>query len=246
MFEAAVGHTLLKKHDISLGWGSGYNQLEIGDTLLNTNKANLGSLVEEIVATSGDLRNRVSPRYRFDERWLDLTKCLLLDGYRVEKSTITRIEPFLEGSEPVEDDLTKELQRSGLSARDLVKKQIADSADDFKKISPDYNGGLSHSRIAIETLIREIAKENGLIITEENEKNAWGLSLRHLREHDFINEKQEKVLASIYTFISQGAHVPLGFTEEEYVRFGRNLVISMCYFVIKLFNGKDCGKTMPF
>ncbi len=236
LFDVAVGHTLLKKYDISWGWGGGYNQVAISDILLGTDNASLGRLFEEIVATYGDLRNRVSPRYRFDERWIDLTKCLLLDGYRVEKSSITRIEPFLEGVEPIEDDLTKELQNSNLSSREEITKQIIDSAEDFRRAEPDYNGCLSHSRIALETLVREIAKKDGFHITEEGK--AWGSSLRYLRNKNFISPKEEQALSSVYTFISEGSHAPLGFTEEEYVRFGGNLATSMCYFTIKLFNGK--------
>ena len=36
-------------------------------------------VLAEIVATQGDLRARVNPKYRFDERMHDLTQCLLLD-----------------------------------------------------------------------------------------------------------------------------------------------------------------------
>lgn len=237
LFDAAVVHTLLKKYDISWGWGGGYNQVAISDTLLGADNANLGRLVEEIVATYGDLRNRVSPRYRFDERWIDLTKCLLLDGYRVEKSSITRIEPFLEGVEPIEDDLTKELQNSNLSSREEIKKQIIDSAEDFRRAEPDYNGCLSHARIALETLVREIAKDGGFHIADEGK--AWGSSLNYLQKKDVITAKEEQTLSSVYTFVSEGSHVPFGFTKEEYVRFGRNLTTSMCYFVIKSFNGKS-------
>ncbi len=236
LFDAAVGRTLLEKYDMSWGWAGGYNQVAVSDTLLRADNAKLGRLVEEIVATDGDLRNRISSRYRFDERWRDLTKCLLLDGYRVEKSSITRIEPFLEGAEPIEDDLTKELHISSLASREEIKKQIDESAGDFKKAGPDYNGCLSHSRIALETLVRKIAEDSGFLVTDE--KKAWGSSLCYLREKDLINTKEEQTLSSVYTFISDGSHVPLGFTEEEYVRFGRNIATYMCYFVIKLFNGK--------
>lgn len=246
MFNASVVVTLLDKYDISSGWGSVSDQTGLTHALSHADSDKLGRLLEEIAATYRYLRNSYSPKGPFDERWKDLTKCLLLDGYHLEEGSIARIEPFLEGTEPIEDDLTEELERSGLAARGEVKKQIADSANDFKAVSPDYNGGLSHARIALETLIRDIAKNKGLIITEANEKNAWGLSLRHLQEEDFINKKQENALASVYTLISPGSHVPIGFTEEEYVRFGRNLAISMCYFAIKLFNGKNGTGTVPF
>lgn len=44
----------------------------------------LMQVLAEIVATQGDLRSRVNPKYRFDERMHDLTQCLLLDGYAVQ------------------------------------------------------------------------------------------------------------------------------------------------------------------
>lgn len=235
LFDAAVGLTLLEKYDISLGWG-GYKQIAISETLLRTDNAKLGHLVEEIVATNKHLKNKVTPKYSFDERWQDLMKCLLLDGYRVEQGSIIKIEPFLEGVESVEDDLTKELQNSNLPSCAEITKQISDSADDFKKAETDYNGCLSHSRIALETLIRDIAKNGGFHITDEGK--AWGQSLGSLQKTDFINRKEEQALSSVYSFISEGSHAPLGFTQEEYVRFGRNLATSMCYFIIKLFNGK--------
>ena len=235
LFEAAVGSTLLSKYDIPLGWG-GYDQTMLSHVLLNADNVKLGGLLGEIVATNRYLKNRVSPRYMFDERWQDLTKCLLLDGYRIVNNSITRIEPFLEGAEPLEDDLTKELHISDLSSREEILEQIDDSTNDFKKAPLDYNGCLTHVRIALETLVRNIAKDKGFHVTDEGK--AWGSSLEYLKNQGLLNKKGEEALSSAYTFISPGSHVPLGFTEEEYVRFGRNLAISMCYLVIKLFNGK--------
>lgn len=235
LFDAAVGITLLKKYDIT-SWG-GYDQIETSETFLSADNAKLWHLVEELVSTYGHLKNKVTPKYSFNERWQDLTKCLLLDGYRVEQGSIIKIEPFLEGVESIEDDLTKELQNSNLPSREEIKKQIIDSADDFKKAEPDYNGCLSHSRIALETLIRDIAQDGVFHVTDEGK--AWGSSLGYLQKTGFISNKEEQALSSVYTFISEGSHVPLGFTEEEYVRFGRNLATSMCYFTIKLFNGKS-------
>lgn len=246
LFGAEVGRILLEKHDISLGWG-GYGQSVLRNTVLNADDGKIGRLLEELVHTNGDLKYRVSPRYRFNERWQDLTKCLLLDGYRIEGNSLTRVEPFLEGVEPIEDDLTKELQRSCLHTCEEIKNQIIASADDFRKPTPDYNGALSHARIALETLVRGIAENKGFTNAEDGKK-AWGQSLSYIRENGIISDKEEKELASVYTFISEGSHVPIpvGFTKEEYVRFGRNLAISMCYFVIKLFNGKDRAGTTPF
>ena len=232
LFEQDVVHVLLEKHGIAI-WG--YSQIEISEVLSEADHGAVESLIDELVRTNGDLRNRVSPRYRFDERWNDFQKCLLLDGFKIEEKTIRSLEPIIESAEAVEDDLTNELNNSSLDSSNEVIRHIRISAESFKKPSPDYNGCLSHSRIALETIVRAIATGKGLEINEASK--AWGRSLSHLKSTGFITKKEEDAIASTYTFVSDGAHVPVGFTEEEFVRFGRNLAMSLCYFIIKKFNG---------
>jgi len=233
LFSQDVVHVLLEKHGVYI-WG--YNQIEINNALSEADRKSMEPLIEEVVITKGDLRNRVNPRYRFDERWNDLEKCLLLDGYRVEGSNVVRIEPVIESTEPVEDDLTKELQSSHLSLAGDVIRHINLSAEAFRRSTPDYNGCLSHARIALETLVRAIAKNRGLNI--EASTKAWRKSLSHLVTDGFFNTKEERAIASSYTLISDGTHVPIGFTKEEFARFGRNLATSVCYFIVKKFNGE--------
>lgn len=232
LFEKNEVNILLEKHDIST---LGYSQAEIGGALSDANQGSIESLIDEVVSTNGDLSNRVSPRYRFKERWDDFKKCLLLDGFKVEEKTILRLEPAIESTEPVEDDLTNELNRSKLISLDEIIRHIKLSAESFKKSSPDYNACLSHSRITLETIVREIAKLKGLGKVENSK--AWGKSLSYLKTSGLITEKEEGAIASIYTMISDGAHIPVGFTEEEFTRFGRNMAMSICYFVIKKLNG---------
>jgi len=232
LFTQDVVQVLLDKYDITC-WE--LSQTGLGEAFSGADHSSIGSLIDEIVRTNGDLRNRVSPRYRFDERWSDFKKCLLLDGYKVEGNQVIRIEPFIEANEPVEDDLTKELRLARLASSLDIIKHIRLSAESFRKLTPDYNGCLSHSRIALETLVREIAANKGYSIRNKNK--AWGESLAYLIESSFISRKEEGSIASIYTFISDGSHIPVGFTEEEFARFGRNLVTSVCYFIVKKFNG---------
>ena len=232
LFSQEVVQVLLDKYDISC---LGCSQTEVSEALSGANQSSIETLIEEAVRTNGDLRNKVLPRYRFDERWNDFKRCLLLDGYRVEKSEIIRVEPFIEANEPIEDDLTKELHKAYLSTFEDIVRHIRLSAESFKKSTPDYNGCLTHSRISFETLVREIAENKGFIV--KSESKVWGESLAHLRTSGFISEKEENAIASSYTFISDGSHIPVGFTEEEFARFGRNLVTSVCYFIIKKFNG---------
>lgn len=234
LFNSDVIQVLLDKHNISC-WG--YGQVDISSALASADNQALERPFDEIVRTTRELRNRVSPRYRFDEHWQDLEKCLLLDCYRIEKHSIISIEPFIESSEPIEDDLTKELRASCLPASEKIVDKIGASSEAFIKTTPDYNGCLVHARIALETLVRSIAEEKGFQ-SSANSK-AWGLSLAYLANNGFINKKEECAISSVYTFISDGAHVPLGFTAEEFARLGRNLVTSVCYFIIKRFNANN-------
>jgi len=48
-------------------------------------------------------------------------------------------------------------------------------------------------------------------------------------------------MAKLYGFISDGSHIPLGFTEEEYARYGRNLAMSKCYYIIKKYKQQFQG-----
>jgi hypothetical protein len=233
LFGQDVVTVLLDKYDIST-WG--FNQTEIAETLVEVDSDSFGALVDELVRTSGDLRNRVSPRYRFDERWSDFEKCLLLDGFRLEEKEIIRVEPVIDAVEPLEDDLAKELEESGLALIEETRRHINLSAESFRKSTPDYNSCLSHARIALETIVRSLAKRTGLE-TDQNSK-AWGKALSHIRSKGMITDKEESAVASTYTFISDGSHVPVGFTKEEFARFGRNLAMSVCYFIIKQANAE--------
>jgi hypothetical protein len=231
LFNTSLVETLLEKHNISCrNHYKGNSQ-----TILKADTDSIAGLFDEIVNTNGCLKYEISPKYLFDERWNDLKSCLLLDGFRVENSKISSIEPIIEGNRPIEDDLTKEIQSSILAESQAVIIQINLSAQDFLKSVPDYNGCLSHARIALETLIRGVAKSRGY--QNNNENKAWGESLSFLKTDGFLTKKQEETIASVYTFVSDGSHIPIGFTEKEYARFGRNLVTSICYFISKLLTG---------
>lgn len=99
-------------------------------------------------------------------------------------------------------------------------------------------------RIALDTLVNNISQYLGLDMENVPDSKKWGSSLQYLREKELINDKEEKVISSIYTVISDGAHKSISITEKDYVRFGRNLVMSICYFIIKKFNSKQ-GTNLP-
>jgi len=206
----------------------------ITDEVTDADAQALSDLIIEFIQTSKTIRNGVSPKYKFDEPFSVLEKSLLLDGYLIEEKSIKALDPNFVGVEPVEDALIKELDDSTLHNKVGVKRAVKASADDFVKAQPDYNGSLTNIRIALETLVREIALEKGFTTTRTG--NTWGPSLAHLKTNGFIDKKDESALSSVFTFISNGSHIPLGFSQAEYVRLGRNMCTSMCYFVIKTYN----------
>lgn len=214
--------------------------LETRENLLNKHDNNI-DLVQEIISTKHFLRNKniatIAPATAFEERFSDLEKCLFLDGYKVETkvenkveiNTLIKIEPIIDGVIAFEDDLTNEIRQTNLSQKKVIIEKIEKSAKCFK--SADYNGCLSNARIALETIARDEVCD-----TENSEK--WGAALIKLKFDEVLNEKEEKMIAKTYTFISDGSHIPLGFAEEEYARYARNLCMSMCYFLVKKINGK--------
>jgi hypothetical protein len=208
--------------------------VNISEEIMDADNQILSDLIIEVIETKKTLRNGVSPRLKFDDQFSILEKSLLLDGYLIEEKSIKALDPNFMGFEPVEDALIKEIGDSSLQNKVAIIQSVKASADDFVKAQPDYNGSLTNVRIALETLVREIALEKGFTQTTPNKM--WGGSLGYLKNNGFIDKHNEDALSSVYTFISNGSHVPLGFTEAEFVRLGRNMCTSMCYFVIKRYN----------
>jgi len=226
-----------------------FDLILISDALIKATPVSIEALINEVVRTQGDLRSQVSPKYTFDQRWSDFDKCLLLDGFRIENEEVIRIELLIESNTPVADDLTSELNSSCLGSSNLVTSHIKLSAEAFTKPAPDYNACLINSRIALDILVKAIAEYLGLKMESVTDSKKWGVSLHHLKENGLISCKEEDVISSIYTVISDGAHKSIGITEEDYVRFGRNLVMSICYFIIKKFNAKsgtNLDESSPF
>lgn len=105
--------------------------------------------------------------------------------------------------------------------------------------SANMNGGLTSSWVAFETVCRQIAstlfdgKPKGTQIT------SWGRALASLNEAGFLDRADENARSIAYTHISRGAHVPVGFSGQDWVRLSRQLALWYCYFLIKRFNGSQ-------
>ena len=114
-------------------------------------------MLDEVVRTSGDLRARTNPKYRHDQRWEDLLRCLTLDGYRVDGKQVVPVDPTIRGTAAVDDDLSSELKASGLGEAINVLQLLENSPDAFRKAPPDYNACLANARAGLETLAKGIA-----------------------------------------------------------------------------------------
>jgi hypothetical protein len=95
-----------------------------------------------------DLRSkRLGNAKHFDQRWDDLVRCLSLQGYRLEDGTLIPVDPAVEGTVQIEDDLASELNRSRLNECEPVIRVLENSASDFRRVPADYNGCLTKARV---------------------------------------------------------------------------------------------------
>ena len=231
----------LRTDDLSNPWCGSSITAAVREAVLAASCEQIGNVVEEALRTHGALRSQIVPRYRFDERWNDLILCLELDGYRrgqdeYERDTDTFVptEPAIAGVQAVEDDLAAELQRPGLSDAGDIARVIDNSAEAF--LRGDFNGCLANARVALQSLATSIAQERQTNHPGSFDPSRWGQIVAYLRKSGFITEQQESGLTGVFSFISPGSHIPIGFSEQEFARLGRSLALGFCYFLIKHFN----------
>ena len=216
----------------------------IRDAILPASAAQLEELVQELARTYGFMRTNISPRYRFDERWNDLRLCLELDGYTkdrheygVDVDRFVPIEPIIEGAHAVDDDLTKELHRSGLPNTEGITQALDGSAKCFR--SGDFNGCLNNARVALQSLATSVARQLSPNHATSLDDMKWGQVIAYLKTSGFIAQQQEKMLAGVFGFMSPGSHRPIGLNEEEFARLGRGLAVAISYFLVKRFNAQN-------
>lgn len=224
---------LVSKHDINFSVEEGRLLTELTGCLRSASDEKLLSLVEEIARTAGDLRARVTPKYRHDERFSDLCRCLQLDGYIVEGKNLTQTDPSISDAPPLDDELLQELKSSGLPDAVEIAEKINASSESFRSSPPNYNACLNDIRVALETLARAIATTQQSDGSPSYEQTKWGSVLGFLKAVRFITQEEEKGLAGVYGFISPGSHRPVGISEEQMARLGRSLALGMCWFLVK-------------
>lgn len=208
-------------------------------TLESRGESEITSLLSEVARTRSDLRYRVYPRYRYDERFTDLERCLQLDGYLMKNADIIPIDPSIIGTPPLEDDLTRALSSSGLPKANEVVGKLADSVNAFRASTPNYNASLNDARIALQTVATDIA--NARVASQPGTIDAtkWGSVIAYLRSSGLISDEEEKGLVGVFGFVSPGSHRPLGFSEMEFARLGRSLVTGMCWFLVKRYEASS-------
>lgn len=200
------------------------------------------SVLSEVFLTQGDLRSRINPKYRYDQRERDLTACLLLDGYVVQDQKLIQTDPSISDAAPVEDDLITALTNCIATRKLDIIAKINDSAEAFRSTPPDYNAALVNARVALETLAADIAADAAMRWPRQITYNPskWGEVIGYLRQIDEISIEEERGLAGVFGFLSPGSHRPIGIPQDQMTRLGRSLALNMCWFLIKN-HGARCG-----
>lgn len=207
----------------------------LSDAIDQATQAQLVALVDEVVCTKRHLGTRIDPSYVHDERFADLERCLLLDGYAIKDDQLVPQDPTIIDTQPVEDDLSRALAHCTLQEASAVAGKLKDSTDAFRRSPPDLNASLNSARVALQMLATAIAKAKQPTRPGKFEENKWGSVLAYLRLSQFITEQEEKGLAGVFGFVSPGSHVAIGPSDLEMARIGRSFVCGMCWFLVKRF-----------
>ena len=231
--EAPLVAVLLGKHGARVSLGHGLILYDILNTVRSLDDQSALQILAEVVATAGDLRSRINPKYRFDERMHDLTQCLALDGYAVESKRLVQTDPSIADAPPIDDDLIAALQNCGAPRKADIIQKIGDSAQAFRGSPPDYNAALVNARVALETLASDVAVDVATPSAPPFDPNKWGEVLRSLRESGEITVEEEHGLAGVFRFLSPGAHRPVGIPEVQMARLGRSFALNMCWFLLQ-------------
>jgi hypothetical protein len=197
------------------------------------------TLLEEIIRTRGSLTHKVKPRYLEKERFDDLERCLALEGWLVDGRELRRFDPSGTDAVLIEDEMTREIQDSSLPEKEEIVRKLSNSAEAFCRPSPDYNACLTNARIALETLARGIAGEKCPEVAQDYDALRWGQVISLLRRKNLFTVEEEKGIVGVYGFLSLGAHRPVGLSDFETCRLGRNLALSMCWYLIRRVKAAD-------
>ncbi len=233
--EPAIVVTILAKHGARAALSHSSFMYDLLDVVRGLSEYQVLEILKEVVATANDLRGRITPKHRFDVRMHDLGQCLLLDGYEVNDKRLLQTDPAIADAPPIDDDLIEALKIWGAQRSNEIIQKISDSAQAFRTIPPDYNASLVNARVALETLVGDVALDiaNGAPLTINLAK--WGEVLSYLRTSGEVTVEEEQGLAGVFRFLSPGAHRPIGIgiPEAQMARLGRSFALNMCWFLLQ-------------
>jgi len=149
LHETAFVVASVNKHGIRFSTEEGRLLTGLINCFRSANDEQLLSLIEEIARTDSDLRARVEKKYRHEERFGDLRRCLQLDGYIIENKRLTQTDPSISDAPPLDDDLLIELNASGLSNADEIVRKVNSSSELFRSSPHNYNACLNDIRVAL-------------------------------------------------------------------------------------------------
>ena len=193
----------------------------------------LKAMLTEVLANNAMLRSTAPTKHVFDSGVKELERWVLHDGWIVEGGALVRITPVAEEASGIRDKFLQDIQTSGLDEDSAIKTAVENSSKSFVAEPPDFNDSTTKVRIALETVARRAAKNIAKKSGGAYPDDSWGKALQFLRSTGVIECEEEEILSRVYTFISPGAHVPKGVTEEEWARLARTFGLSSAYFLLR-------------
>lgn len=190
-------------------------------------------MLVELLAANKVLRAAAPIKHVFDDAVNELGRWALHDGWTIEGTVLIRVAPLAEEVTGIRDKLTEDLATSGLDEDGAIRAALEGSSKDFVALPPDFNGSITKTRIALETVARRAAERVAGAMDVVYPENSWGKALAFLKAQAVIEKTEEDILARVYTFTSPGAHIPKGITAEEWARLARTFSVSSAYFLLR-------------
>ena len=208
--------------------------------IINIDQQSRIHFVNRIIHSKRTLRNSINPRYRFDERWNMLNESLLLDGYIIDVNVLQEQDIIISEIIASEDLLYSNISGTGLGDSEEIIRLLKNSKDDFINPSPDYNACLINIRTPLESLVKAIAEKTNQDRGDGRQLGSWGSSLSYLRSVDFVNSKDEALLSSTYSLLSE-LHRPVYLSEKEMTKYARSLGLSAIWYISNIYNNYLAG-----
>ena len=192
----------------------------------------LTGLLVEIVGGRTVIRADAPTKYVFDARHADLCGQLRADGFDVVEDALVRLLPTAEPVARISDHLEETLAASGLDNDGEITRLLRESSASISAADPDLNDATTKARIALETVARRSAAAVATARQQAAPNDTWGSALAFLRAQGIVTLPEENALASVYSLISPGAHVPRGLTDEQWALLARSFAVSGAYFLL--------------